>query len=70
MANCGISEYDELPAVVWCIDVDYVRWRLYRCDHPSFIHKIPVIGWMLTPHSDSKTRAELISILEQARQMQ
>ena len=28
MAKCGIKKYDELPARVGWIDVDYLRYRL------------------------------------------
>lgn len=67
MAECGIEEYDKLPARVGMIDVDYLRWRLYRCDHPLFIHNIPILGWLITPSSDSKTREKIISILDMAK---
>jgi hypothetical protein len=67
MADCGIKDYDELPARVGWIDVDYLRWRLACCDHPSFIHKIPILGWMLTPSSSFKTRQEVIDRLEEAK---
>lgn len=67
MAKCGIEEYDKLPARVGWRDVDYLRWRLYRCDNPSFINSIPILGWMLTPSSDLKTRERIIAELEKAK---
>lgn len=67
MADCGIKKYDKLPAVVGWIDVDYLRWRLYRCDHPYSLHEIPLIGGMLTPPSGKKERRIIIAMLEEAR---
>ena len=67
MAECGIKKYDTLPARVGIIDVDELRWRLYRCDNPSWVSKVPIIGMLLAPPTDQETRSLLIRKLEQAR---
>ena len=66
MADCGIEKYDKLPAVVGWIDVDYLRWRLYRCNNPSWLHYIPIIGWLWTPASSEKERIRLEARLDRA----
>ena len=66
MAECGIEKYDELPARVGSIDVDYLRWRLYRCLNPSWLHNIPLIGQFLAPPSDELTKNEVIMKLDGA----
>ena len=62
MAECGIEKYDKLPGRVRWIDVDYLGWRLKRCNDPLFISKIPILGWFLTPPLDKKTKQQLGSI--------
>jgi len=64
MAYCGIKEYDDLPARVKHIDVDYLRWRLHRCDHPLAIHHVPLLGWLLTPSSSADTRKRIVAKLD------
>lgn len=69
MAICGIKKYDELPAVVGMIDVDYLRYRLYRCNNPIIRSKIPILSILIsifTPPSDSKTKEKIIIELERA----
>ena len=66
MAECGIEKYDKLPSRVGWIDVDYLRWRLWRCNNPSFISKIPMLGWFLTPQSNEKTKQKIINKLDEA----
>jgi hypothetical protein len=69
MANCGIKKYDQLPARVGYVDVDYLRWRLYRCNNPHWIHNIPILGWFLTPPSNLKTRNQIIIKLELVKEI-
>ena len=64
MAECGIEKYDKLPARAGWTDIDYLRWRLWRCNNPSFISRIPILGWLLTPPSDEKTKQNIINKLE------
>lgn len=69
MALCGIKKYDELPAVVGMIDVDYLRYILYRCNNPIICSKIPILSILIsifTLPSDSKTKEKIIIELERA----
>ena len=66
MALCGIKEYDELPARVGMIDVDYLRWRLHTIDNPSWIHKIPILGWLLIPTRNKQARKNISDELDKA----
>lgn len=40
MVVCGIKKYDDLPARVEWIDVDYLRFIVYSYDNPTFLGKI------------------------------
>lgn len=70
MAKCGIKRYDELPAGVGWIDVDYLRWRLKRCNNPSNIMKIldsiPIINLFTLGDSKESTKYSILSSLEEA----
>jgi len=66
MAECGIKKYDDLPATVGWIDVDYLRWRLYVCDHPNFIDKIPILNILVRPPRSADVRKDIVQQLEVA----
>ena len=66
MAKCGIKKYDKLPARVGWIDVDYLRWRLWRHNHPSALEKIPIIGWMNVLFN---SKQDIIKVLDEAAQI-
>jgi len=61
MAMCGIPDYDILPARVGTIDVDYLRYRLHRCDNPW----PPIIRWF-GPPSNPEVRKEIVYLLDKA----
>lgn len=63
MAKCRIKKYDKLPARVGWIDVDYLRWRLWRHNHPSALVNIPIIGWLSLPNI---SKQQVIKTLDDA----
>jgi hypothetical protein len=70
MALCGIKKYDGLPARVGLFDVDYLRWRLYWCDHGSPLQNIPVLCWLVPPgRFDVEERRIIVGKLEGAKEL-
>jgi hypothetical protein len=65
MANCGVKKYDDLPAVVSGIDVDMLRWALWRNDHPWRVYSVPVLGWVIRFFTMPSTpRARIVRLLD------
>ena len=65
MAKCGITKYDKLPGRVGFIDVDYLRWRLYRCYQPAWHSNIPILK-LFHPPTDKVTQHVIETRLEEA----
>jgi hypothetical protein len=63
MAKCGIEKYDNLPARVGWIDVDYNRWILRCIDKPSWLYKFKLLSWFFYPQYP---RHIIIEYLEEA----
>ena len=64
MTKCGIKKYDELPARIKLIDVDYIRWRLYRCINPHFFSNIPFLKYFFHPPISEEIKQDLIKVLD------
>ena len=68
MTLCGIKKYDKLPARVGWIDVDYLRWRIFRYVNPSFLNNVPFLRWFI-PHDNSESMKRIIYRLDEAAEM-
>lgn len=64
MAKCGIKKYDNLPSRVGIYDVDYMRWRLYRCFDPHFFSDIPILKYFFHPPISDEIKQDLLNTLE------